>query len=342
MVRYCKEDNTVPEIEIQKEVKILNKDYYESFKDLYEDFRLSAVSEYKFELEPLSYPNFIESFENKLINCIIYTENNVPEAFLIYTTAISESIELNIIHSKNFKNIEQRSCDLLKFFTNEVKEQRREKVVCYPMLGRQEKLVGHIAPLGFKFVGIAVFKFIPHDSSSRFMLKNAMEKEIYHDYSIVSWNDDYMDSAVRIIHEAFETSSDALFDTRFKTLDGTYDILNKIVTNIYADYMPEESSVLLYKNKPVGFCFVNITGGHIVNIPIVGISKTHQDKGLSKFLLANSLSKIVSLSDTTKLPISEINTNTETNNYPALKMYRHIGFKEDYNYPQAYMPILKY
>ncbi|MBO7673156.1 GNAT family N-acetyltransferase [bacterium] len=334
----------MPEIEIniQKEVKILNKDYYESFKDLYEDFRLSAVSEYKFELEPLSYPNFIESFENKLINCIIYTENNVPEAFLIYTTAISESIELNIIHSKNFENIEQRSCDLLKFFIEEIKEQRREKVVCYPMLGRQEKLVGQIAPLGFKFVGIAVFKFLPYDNSSRFMLKSALEKEIYHDYSVVSWNDDFMDSAVRIIHEAFETSSDALFDTRFKTLDGTYDILNKIVTNIYADYMPAESSVLLYKNKPIGFCFVNITSGHIVNIPIVGISKAHQDKGLSKFLLASSLSKIISLVDTTKLPISEINTNTETNNYPALKMYRHIGFKEDYNYPQAYMPILKY
>ena len=330
------------EIDIQKEVKVLTKDYYESFKSLYEDFRVNAISEYKFELEPLSYPNFIESFENKLINCIIYTENDIPKAFLIYTLAISESIELNIIHSENFENIEQRSCDLLKFFKEDVRVQRREKVVCYPMLGRQGKLVGHIAPLGFKFVGIAVFKFLPYDNSSRIMLQNTLDKEICHDYSIVSWNDNFMDSAVRVIHEAFENSSDALFDTRFKTLDGTYDILNKIVTNIYADYMPSESSVLLYKDKPVGFCFINITGGHIVNIPIVGISKAHQDKGLSKFLLANSLSKIIDLVDTTKLPISEINTNTETNNYPALKMYRNIGFKEDYNYPQAYMPILKF
>ena len=334
----------MPEIEvnIQKEVKLLTKDYYESFESLYEDFRQNAVSEYKFELEPLNYKSFIESFENNLISCIIYTENDIPVAFLIYTTAISESIELNIIHSKNFENIEQRSCDLLKFFKDEVKQYRYDKVVCYPMLGRQGQLVRKLAPLGFKFVGIAVFKFIPNDITSTQILNSVLEKELYHGYTITPWNDDYMDTAVRVIHEAFETSSDALFDTRFKSLDGTYDILNKIVTNIYADFMPKESSVLLYKNKPVGFCFVNITGGHIVNIPIVGISKAHQDKGLSKFLLANSLGKINELIYTTSMPITEINTNTETDNYPALKMYRHIGFKEDYNYPQAYMPVLKY
>ena len=37
-------------------------------------------------------------------------------------------------------------------------------------------------------------------------------------------------------------------------------------------------------------------------------------------------------------PITEVNTTTETNNFQALKMYRHLGFKEDYNYPQSYLP----
>ena len=327
---------------INKEVKVLNKDYYASFESLYEDFRQNAVPEYQFELEPLNYQSFIESFENNLINCIIYTENDIPKAFLIYTLAISESIELNIIHSENFENIEERSCDLLKFFINIVKPYRFDKVVCYPLLGKQGKLVGQLAPLGFKFVGIAVFRFIPNDVNYERHLENALFKELPKDYSIKPWNDDYMDTAVRVIHEAFETSSDALFDTRFKSLDGTYDILNKIVTNIYADYMPEQSSVLFYKDKPVGFCFVNITGGRIINIPIVGISKKHQGKGLSEILLAHSLNSVCELVKETQMPITEINTNTGTNNYPALKMYRKTGFKEDYNYPQAYMPVLKY
>ena len=36
---------------------------------------------------------------------------------------------------------------------------------------------------------------------------------------------------------------------------------------------------------------------------------------------------------------TEVNVSAETNNIPALKMYRHIGFKEDYSYPQSYLPI---
>ncbi len=324
--------------ELFREVKVLTRNYYGTFKPLYEDFCRNAITEYKFELEPLDYDSFIESFENKLINCIIYTENNVPKAFLVYTLAISESIELNIIHSQNFENIAQRSCALIKFFLEEVKSERAQKVVCYPMLGKQKSIVGEISILGFKFVGIAVLRFMLHETSSRQILNLAAMGELPKDYTIKSWNDDYMNDAVRVVQNAFSTSADALFDTRFSSLDGTYDILNKIVTNVYADFIPVASSVLFYKNKPVGFCFANVTGGKIVNIPIFAISKEHQAKGLSKYLLAETLHKILVLSDENELPITEINTNTETNNFQALKMYRNLGFKEDYNYPQSYLP----
>lgn len=38
-------------------------------------------------------------------------------------------------------------------------------------------------------------------------------------------------------------------------------------------------------------------------------------------------------------PITEINTTTETNNLQALRLYKNLGFLEDYSYPQSYMPI---
>ena len=38
-----------------------------------------------------------------------------------------------------------------------------------------------------------------------------------------------------------------------------------------------------------------------------------------------------------KRVFSEVNVTTETNNYKALKMYRRIGFREDFCYPQAYL-----
>ena len=61
--------------ELFRDVKVLTRNYYTTFRPLYEDFCRSAVTEYKFELEPLDYDSFIESLENRLINCIIYTEN---------------------------------------------------------------------------------------------------------------------------------------------------------------------------------------------------------------------------------------------------------------------------
>ena len=115
----------------------------------------------------------------------------------------------------------------------------------------------------------------------------------------------------------------------------------KITQNIYAEFLPEATSVLLCDSYPVGFSFVNITNDRIVNIPIVGIKKEHQGKGLSKFMLKHSIDKIIELAETAQKPISEINTCTETNNYQALKLYRYLGFKEDYSYPQSYLPVLK-
>ena len=324
-----------------QEVKVLSSKYYSTFKPLYEDFCQCAIPEYKFELEPLDFASFIESFENKLINCLIYTENDIPKAFLVYTLAISESIELNIIHSEKFENLAQRSSDLIKFFLKEVQTERLEKVVCYPMLGKQRNIVGEISLLGFKFVGIAVLRFLLNETTSRQILNIATLSDLPKDYTIKSWDDEYMNEAVHVVQNAFSTSADALFDTRFNSLDGTYDILNKIVTNVYADFMPKATSVLFYKNKPIGFCFANITADKIVNIPIVAISKEHQAKGLSKHILSATLNKILEANDNYEYQITEINTNTETNNYQALKMYRNLGFKEEYNYPQSYLPILK-
>ena len=103
--------------------------------------------------------------------------------------------------------------------------------------------------------------------------------------------------------------------------------------------MPEATTVALYKGEPVGFCFMNLTGGRIANIPIVSIKKDFQGKGLSKHMLKKSVKKLLEWVDNGEKPITEVNTTTETNNSQALKMYRHIGFKEDYNYPQSYLPV---
>ena len=79
--------------------KILTANNYGSFENLYEDFRKKAKTDYNFELEPLDYDGFLDAIDKDLIKCIVLYEDEKAVGFLVYTTAISEAIELNIIHS---------------------------------------------------------------------------------------------------------------------------------------------------------------------------------------------------------------------------------------------------
>lgn len=321
------------------EAQILTKSLYKIFAGVYSDFRVAAFSEYKFELEPLSYEEFIDSIEKNLIQCIVLLENQIPTAFLVYTTAISEAIELNIIHCLGDEELLEKRKILLEKFLKETEELRREKIVCYPMLGSQANFVGDIAHYGFKFVGLAVLRFMMQNTNSESILNNMKLSEKEPNYEIVTWSNEYIEQAIPLVQSAFESSADALFDPRFKSIEGTKDILEKIVQGIYGDFLPAATSVLMFDGVPVGFCFVNLTGGKIANIPIVAIAKEHQGKGLSKHLLKKSVQTLVDWSKSGDKPITEVNTCTETNNYQALKMYRHVGFKEDYSYPQSYLPV---
>lgn len=320
------------------EARLLTSNDYKAFATVYNDFRDRAVTEYNFELEPLDFEGFTDAVEKNLIDCLVLYDNTIPVAFLVYTTAISEAIELNIIHSFKMENMVERAMYLIKKFLELTKAERLDKVVCYPMLGSQKNLIGDIARYGFKFVGIAVLRFMMAGTNSREILKTTQLSPLDNDYKLVDWQDKYFEDAVEVVQEGFEDSADALFDPRFKTIEGTRDIISKIVKNIYAEFLPEATTVMLYNNIPVGFCFMNLTGGRIANIPIVSIRKEHQGKGLSKHMLKKSVEKLIEMADNGIKPITEVNTTTETNNFQALKMYRHLGFKEDYNYPQSYLP----
>ena len=68
------------------------------------------------------------------------------------------------------ENMIQRSKLLTEKFLLMTKDERREKVVCYPMLGAQRSLIGELARYGFKFVGIAVLRFMMTGTNSREIL----------------------------------------------------------------------------------------------------------------------------------------------------------------------------
>lgn len=309
------------------------------FKGIYADFVANAVSDYKFELEPLPFEEFIDAVEQKLISCLVLYENEFPTAFLVYTTSISESIELNMIHCLGNEDLINKRKMLIEEFLQRTASQRRKSVVCYPMMGSQGDFTGDIAHFGFKFVGLAVLRFLFNDEQSNTVYKNLEGPVLGYHLRIAPWNNSYKKEVIKIIHNNFKETSDALFDTRFKSVSGTEDIINKITDSIYGEFLPEATSVLLHLERPVGIVFANLTTDNIANIPLVAINKDFRGKGYSTNLLSRTLGII---KDNVKngAPYTEINVTTETDNYSALKMYRRVGFREDYSYTQAYLPPL--
>lgn len=319
------------------EVELLNGNISKIFAGVYNDFKAKAVSDYKFELEPLGYEEFIDAVEKKYMQCIVLKENEIPTAFLVYTTLISEAVELNLIHCLGTEDETTKVKRLIEKFLELTAEERINKIVSYPMIGHQSVFTADIAKFGFKYVGQAVLRFMMGNASSERILENMKLSERPEDYKIVGYDESYRKDAIRVIHESFKDTQDALFDTRFKSPEGTEDIINKIVENVYGEFLPDVTSVLLYKGSPVGFAFANVTGGDIANIPLVAIEKEHRGHGFSEHLLNRSIKTIVDWTKIGKRVFSEINVTTETNNYKALKMYRRIGFREDFCYPQAYL-----
>lgn len=319
------------------EVELLSGSSSKIFAGVYNDFKAKAVSEYKFELEPLSYEEFIDAVEKKYMQCVVLKENEIPTAFLVYTTSISEAVELNLIHCLGTEDEIIKVKLLIEKFLELTEEERRNKVVSYPMIGHQSVFTAEIAKFGFKYIGQAILRFMLGNASSERTLENMKLTPRPDGYKIVSYDDSFREDAIRVIHESFQDTQDALFDTRFKSMEGTEDIINKIVENVYGEFLPDVTSVLLYKDSPVGFAFANVTGGDIANIPLVAIEKEHRGHGFSEHLLNRSIKTIVDWTKIGKRVFSEINVTTETNNYKALKMYRKIGFREDFCYPQAYL-----
>ena len=322
-------------------VECLTKEKSVLFKGVYSDFMSKAVSEYNFELPPLTFEEFVESVSEGLIQCTILYENDFPTAFLVYTTAISESIELNMIHCLGDEDLVEKRRILLEDFLERTEQARKKAVVCYPMMGSQGDFTGDIAHYGFRFIGLAVLRFLMNDEQSNLIFDKAELSHVGYQMRIAPWNDSYKKEAVKVIHHNFKETSDALFDTRFKSMQGTEDIIDKIVDSIYGEFLPQATSVLLHLEKPVGFAFTNVTGGKIANIPLVAINKEFRGKGYSEHLLKRSVGIIKEWAITGERPFTEVNVTTETDNYGALKMYRNVGFKEDYSYTQAYLPITK-
>ncbi len=320
------------------QAQVLEEKYFKIFGGVYNDFRKRCRIEYKFELEPLEYNDFIEYFAKGLLNCILLLEDEVPTGFLAYSTALEDAIELYVIHCLGNENIsEKRNC-LIQKFLEATAQKRKTALVSYPMLGVQSTFKDMVAKYGFKFIDLAVTVFNINDKKLLKEFNEIKFTDLPIGYKITPYREIYFEELVSVVFEAFKNSSDINFDPRFKTLEGVRDILEKITNSIYGKFLPNCSKVLLAESRVAGFAFANITGDYIGNIPLVGIVPEHRGLNLSEVMLKSVVEDIVKLNKSGFIRLKEINASVDTANESAVRMYTQTGFKEDYTYPQGYLP----
>ncbi len=319
------------------QTEVLSENYFKIFAGVYNDFRLKCAQDYKFEIDPLNYQEFLEYFNKKLLNCILLVEDNIPTGFLAYSCASKEAIELFLIHILGNERVDEKRDALVERFLQETQNERKEALVSYPMLGVQAEYKNRLALFNFKFIDLAVMVF---DITNKHLIKEVEKVNLYSlpiGYKIVPYNEIYEKELATLILKSFKESSDINFDVRFGTIEGCKDIAEKITKSIYGRFLADCSKILMHENKPAGFCFANITGETIGNIPLIGILKEHQGMGLSKLLLKSTVGDVAKLNQSGYLNLKELNASVDLNNMHAVKMYENCGFTRSYSYPQAYL-----
>lgn len=329
---------TKESIAFMYETAVLEEKYFRVFQGAYNDFRLKARTDYKFEIDPLNYEDFIESFKKGLINCIILLEDSIPTGFLAYTTVPHDVIELFVVHVLGMEDLENKRKCLFEKFMEQTKGIRKHSVVSYAMLGVQETFKKEVAGYGFSFIDTGVVVF---DIKNKQLIKDVSQfnfMDLPIGYKLTPYRDIYFEELSEVIYNCFKDSSDVNFDLRFGSVDGCRDITHKITTSIYGRFLPQASKILLYENKLAGFCLANVTGDGIANLPLIGILPEHRGQKLSKSLVKASVLDIIKLHQGRIVELNELNASLDLNLQSAVKMYESVGFVQSYRYSQAYLP----
>lgn len=319
-----------------KVVKI-NKENVADLEFAYNDFYMRSFRDYGFEILPLEFPDVARFVESGLLNIYGLYHERILKGFLIYNPIV-DVVEISIMHCVGDSDTTAQKFEMMKALKEEVSG-KDYKLISYAMMGIQKDFVSKIAALGFNFVGQAIVNFRFSNEKSIQIFNKVKDRAIPEGFEISNWDSKYSQNLIKLIHDSFKNMQDSKFDPRFLTLSGCEDILAKIVENIYGIFLPEKTKILLQNGVPKGFCFVNLTTDNIVNVPIIGISPEIKYKGLGQLILTKALADVIHDVMLGKMPLIEFNATVDTDNLPALNMYRKLGFKESTNYMHAYCEL---
>ncbi len=317
-------------------IEQITSNNFKKAKEIYNSFKAAALKDYKYSCEPVSYEQFISNIENNKLGALVLLEKSIPKGILIYSIENHKVIEVNIIHTTTTEDENNVRFLLLAELIKIFQSKNDLKIISYPLLGKQESFIRDIALLNFKMVGQSTIKFDFKSPISFRIFKKAQTPQI-EDYKLLTWDNKYKEQVIELINHSFKKTKSVNFDPRFLTYEGSKNVLEMILNNQYGVFLPSQCRLLLSNEEVKGFCLTTMVEEDKINIPLIAVKKDLRNEKMGNVLLKSVISGFLKLITDKKISLKEINATTDTDNYPAIKMYRRLGFKEEYFYAHSYL-----
>lgn len=322
----------------------------ERLRAIYARFCEKAKSHYRWAHDPVPFDLFAEAIPQKILEGYWVEdtsqggpEGGEPAGFMLYRLEDHRAIEINVVYSEleDKKTILDR---LMRQFIADIRDTEGWDVVSWAMLGDQEGFIRTVTWYGFKPVGQAILNFhilepqnYNVDPITVQIWKQQQLPALPENYVIESWKPEYAGAVAECVYEAFKDAADALWDPRFRSLMGAKKVVAMITGGMMGTHLAECTTVALKDGVPIGFCFLVQSDMMMGNLPLIGVKPGKKRLGLGAHLLKGMIDRAIDHMMQGKMAMLAISTTTDTDNIPAIKMYRRMGFREEYNYPHVYL-----
>jgi len=318
----------------------IDENNIDALDPLYETFRKVAEEEYGWPMAAIGMKDLKMIFLSSLMHGYLLHDYSDKKhvGFMFNQYETYGALEIKVIYLQPDVSLKSALGVLMDRLFSDAKEHDSWKVLSYPILGKSQfKYTDFITWYGFRPVGQSVVKFNLFDAITIEIFKGLQFKEPPEGFKFISWDPKYQESVIDVLTESFSTSVDALWDPRFRTAEGITEAVTFLQSGGYGLFYPECNSILVNdKDQAVGVCFMNIVSQEEANIPLIGLRSSVRNLKLGKSLLAHSVNSCIKEVLEGKLGVSNISATVATENFPAVKMYRHVGFQEDHWYPHVY------
>lgn len=316
----------------------ITSDTIDRMATAYARFEQRAKVEYRWAYDPVPFEQFKETVALGIMAGYWVEDTSVEDVvgFMLYCIEPHQSIEINVIYCE----LEDRKAVLDKLivpFILDVRQQEGWDVVSYAMLGEQEHFIRSICWYGFKPVGQAIVNFDIMDSLSLQIMSQQKPPALPENITLSPWRPELAGGVAEAVFESFSKTSDAFWDPRFRTLLGARGVVALLTADEMGVFLPDCTTVALQDGVPVGFCFMVQSADFTGNIPLIGVRPSVKRQGLGLHLLQTSLRNAVQGVLDGKAHMLKVHATLDTDNISAIKMYRRMGFREEYNYPHVYL-----